>query len=140
MACHTTISESLYQATPRELASKSPIELAAWHAAQPPGSVQFILAQREWRRRLRNKQQPADRLSATVTAIAALLGLVAGYMLSTSNAIPDVRSLQIHSGAAEYRALLKSAAPPGALELKLDRGIYEPEGDQPLRSLPAVLM
>jgi len=131
----------VYELTPRELASKSAVELAAWHAAQPPGSVQFILAQREWRRRsVHRAAAPAGRLSATVAIAAVLLGVVVGYMLSTSNALPDLRSSQSQSQAAEYRALLRPAAPIDTLELKLDRGIYKPTSDGPLESRPAVLM
>jgi len=70
----------------RDLAHKIDIDLAIWQTSYPPDSPQYLIAEKEWERRLTARQIKAGHLAALIgvagSIIAALLGVCLGWWLS----------------------------------------------------------
>ena len=56
-------------------------ELALWHAAQEPGSAEFLLADHEWRSRLLVGQNRAIYGAAIVSIVGVAVGVLLGWYL-----------------------------------------------------------
>jgi|SoiMethySBSTD1v2_1073268.scaffolds.fasta_scaffold1772926_1 hypothetical protein len=130
----------VYRVSRHELATKSDVEIAAWHAARLPEGVEVTLAEREAHNCSLIQRWPRAAWNAIIALVAALLGLMVGYTLNISNPPRDISPSQLQVRAARYRALLIKPTSAEGIELKLDRGSAQPVSDQPLGDRPAVLM
>ena len=74
--------------TPEELASKSDGALALWQAHEAAGSARYILAEREWQRRMLDRQ---SKLQLRNGAWIALVGAIAGALITVATGLEVIR-------------------------------------------------
>jgi hypothetical protein len=68
----------------RDLARKSDIDLTVWQTSYPPDSPQFIIAEKEWERRLSAEQIRAGHTAAWIGVIAPAYHCSTPYQLETN--------------------------------------------------------